>query len=104
VGRRPAALVDEEEDRLHVNAIPGTAAALAAAGHHYSHSPGWDDFFVALVLVVGAALALLGVHSGVSGWRGSGPPRARTLRGTLLGMGLLLVPGLAIAAVGVWLY
>jgi hypothetical protein len=87
-----------------VNSTPGTTAVLAAAGQHYSHSPGWDDFFVALALVVGGALALVGVHTGVTSWRGSGPPRGRSLRGALLGTGLLLVPGLAIAAVGVRLY
>ncbi|MEV0094333.1 hypothetical protein [Streptomyces sp. NPDC050738] len=83
---------------------PGTADTLAAVGHHFSHSPGWDDFFVALVLVVGATLALLGLHSAFTAWRGPEPPRGRALRGALLGTGLLLVPGLMIAAFGVWLY
>ncbi|GAA1370533.1 hypothetical protein [Streptomyces beijiangensis] len=87
-----------------MNGTPGATAALVAVGHHYSHSPGWDDFFVALVLVVGATLALLGMHSGVTAWRTAGPPRGRALRGALLGTGLLLVPGLMIAAFGVWLY
>ncbi|WP_329123747.1 hypothetical protein [Streptomyces sp. NBC_01465] len=93
-----------EEDQQYVNGNPATAA-LAAVGHHYSaHSPGWDDFFVAIALVVGGGLAILGVHGGFTAWRSSGPPRGRALRGALLGSGLLLLPGLAIAALGFWLY
>lgn len=44
------------------------------------------------------------VFAAIGTWRKAGQPRGRSLRGVLLGGGCCLVAGLAVTALGVWLY
>jgi len=79
---------------------------LAGVAHNNpNYDPGWKGFFAALVVMAGGALVLAGVIVGVTAWRSAERPRERGLWPVLLGTtGCFGVVGLAIAALGVWLY
>lgn len=78
---------------------------LAAVWHPNPDRPiTWAMFFGALIVVVGTVIALIGVFAAFDTWRKSEPPRGRTLRVVLVTGGFFLAAGLAIAALGVWVY
>jgi hypothetical protein len=69
------------------------------------HHSTWSGFFALVALVIGCAIALIGVYAAVSTWRGLEPSRRRgqALPVALTG-GFFVVVGLAVAAFGVWLF
>ncbi|MFI9645293.1 hypothetical protein ACIHAA_03205 [Streptomyces sp. NPDC052040] len=79
---------------------------LAGVAHNNpNYDPGWKGFLSALVVVAGAALIGAGVVAGFTTWRRTEQPRAKGLWRVLLATtGCFGVVGLAIIAVGVWLY
>ena len=79
---------------------------LAAVWTPNPHHPfTWGHFFGFLVVAGGGALILAGVLAAVSTWRSSEQPRYRGLWRVLLATtGCFGVVGLAIIALGVWLY
>ncbi|MGW2568543.1 hypothetical protein [Streptomyces sp. NPDC001537] len=79
---------------------------LAAVWTPNPHHPfTWGHFFGFLVVAGGCALILAGVLAAVSTWRSSEQPRYRGLWRVLLATtGCFGVVGLAIIALGVWLY
>ncbi|WP_328750856.1 hypothetical protein OHT57_35555 [Streptomyces sp. NBC_00285] len=68
------------------------------------HSSSWSGFFGFVALVIGCAIALIGVYAAVSTWRGLEPARRRgqVLPVTLTG-GFFVTVGAAIAAFGLWI-
>ncbi|NEB02974.1 hypothetical protein [Streptomyces sp. SID13726] len=69
------------------------------------HPSTWSGFFGVLALVIGCAIALIGLYAAISTWRGLALARRRgqTLPVTLTG-GIFVVIGLAVAAFGVWIF
>ena len=69
------------------------------------HPLTWVDFFGYLLLLCGAAAALIGGYAAISTYRGLEPSRRRgqILPVTLTG-GCFVIVGLAVAAVGVWIF
>ncbi|MFF4364046.1 hypothetical protein [Streptomyces sp. NPDC001604] len=79
---------------------------LAGVAHNNpNYDPGWAPFFGVLLVAAGCALILAGVLAAVTTWRSPEQPRHLELWRVLLGtMGCFTVVGLAIMALGVWLY
>ncbi|NUQ99037.1 MAG: hypothetical protein HOY79_21590 [Streptomyces sp.] len=70
-----------------------------------NHPATWGGFFAMLVVMVGGGLILAGVVAVIATWRSAEQPRYRGQWRVLLGtMGCFTVVGLAIIALGVWLY
>jgi len=70
-----------------------------------AHPYTWSKFFGLAAVVVGSAIAVIGLYAGVGTWRGLAPDRRRRqLRPIALMTGVFLVLGLAIVAFGSWLF
>lgn len=85
---------------------PHSEAALAAVFTPNPHHPlTWVALLGFLAVVIGCAIALIGVYAAFSTWRGldSSHRRGQVLPVTLTG-GFFVVVGLAVAAFGVWLF
>ena len=82
------------------------AVILAGVAHNDPDgTSGWRSFLAALVVIVGGAFVLAGMVAGLTAWRGAQRPGARSLRGVLFATtGLFVAVGLAIGAIGVWLW
>ncbi|MFF1719608.1 hypothetical protein [Streptomyces sviceus] len=82
----------------------GGAALAAVVTPNPDHPSTWSGFFGFVALVIGCALALIGVYAAISTYRGLDPARRRgqALPVTLTGL-FFVVIGLAVAAVGVWI-
>jgi hypothetical protein len=69
------------------------------------HPLTWTGFFGFLAVVVGCAIALIGVYAVRSTWRGLDPPgRRRQLLPLTVTAGVFLAVGLAVVAFGVWVF
>jgi hypothetical protein len=83
----------------------GSVILAGVAHNNPNYDPGWKGFFAALVVIAGGALVLAGVIAGFTAWRSAERPRQRGLWRVLLATtGCFGVVGLAIIALGVWLY
>jgi hypothetical protein len=83
----------------------GSAVLAAVWTPNPDHPYTWSEFFGFVAVVLGCAIALIGVYAAVSTWRGLEPSRRRgqVLPVTLTG-GFFVVVGLAVAAFGVWIF
>jgi len=82
----------------------GQTALAAVVTPNPDHPSTWSGFLGFVALVIGCALALIGVYAAVSTYRGLDPARRRgqALPVTLTGF-FFVVIGLAVAAFGVWI-
>ncbi|EDY57279.1 MULTISPECIES: hypothetical protein [Streptomyces] len=82
----------------------GGAALAAVVTPNPDHPSTWSGFLGFVALVIGCALALIGVYAAVSTYRGLDPARRRgqALPVTLTCFFFVAI-GLAVAALGVWI-
>jgi hypothetical protein len=83
-----------------------SAIDLAAVWTPNPHHPyTWAKFFGLLAVVVGCAIAYIGVYATYTTWRDSDrPSRREHQRLFIVTAGVFLAVGLAVAAFGVWLF
>jgi hypothetical protein len=83
-----------------------TATDIAAVLHpDLAHPFSWAETFGGLAVVVGCAIAYIGVYATYTTWRDSDrPSRREHQRLFIVTAGVFLAVGLAVAAFGVWLF